>query len=318
MTKSALILGITGQDGSYLAHHLLNLGYKVIGASRDSYICDKSRLKRLGILEDVELCSISLTEFRSILQAVSFHKPSQIYNLAGLTSVGLSFELPVECMESIATATINLVEVIRFLDSGIRLFNAGSSECFGDTGTNVADENTLLKPLSPYAVAKASAFWQIYTYRKAYNIFCCTGILANHESPLRPTRFVTQKIVQSACNIHNGTANKVILGNILVSRDWGWAPEYVQAMHLMLTAETPNDYIIASGTTVSLKTFAELIYSKFDLNFSDYYRLDPSLCRPSELETINLDPSKIYRNLGWRSTNSIQQIADKLCSNELF
>lgn len=316
--NTALIIGITGQDGAYLAHHLLNLGYKVVGSSRDSYVCDKSRLMRLGILKDVELCSISLTEFRSILQAVSFHKPSHIYNLAGLTSVGLSFELPVECMESISTATINLLEVVRFLDYDVRLFNAGSSECFGYTGAKIANEETLFKPLSPYAVAKASAFWQVYTYRKAYNIFCCTGILSNHESPLRPSRFVTQKIVQSARDILKGVAKKATLGNMQIFRDWGWAPEYVRAMHLILSSHTPSDYVIASGTTVSLKSFAELIYSKFNLNFNDYYISDPSLFRPSELESLALDASRIYKNLGWRSTISIDQIADKLCANELF
>ena len=196
--KTALIIGVTGQDGAYLSHHLLSHGYRVVGSSRDSFACDTSRLKRLNILNDIELCSIATNDFRSVLKTISSVQPCEIYNLSGLTSVGLSFELPVECTESIANATVNLLEAIRFMGGGIKFFNAGSSECFGDIGETPANETTLFQPLSPYAVAKASTFWHVSAYRRAYDLFCCTGILSNHESPLRSERFVTRKIVESA------------------------------------------------------------------------------------------------------------------------
>jgi GDPmannose 4,6-dehydratase len=195
MTRTALITGVTGQDGCYLAHYLLGLGYRVVGTSRVAQMANISGLERLCVASDVELVSLTLNDFRSVLRAVSNVNPDEICNLAGQASVGLSFEQPVEVMESITVATLNILEAIRFLGGDIRFFNAGSSECFGDTGTSWATESTPLRPLSPYAVAKAAAFWQVATYGEAYGIYACTGILANHESPLRPKRFVTQKII---------------------------------------------------------------------------------------------------------------------------
>ncbi|MFM9104698.1 MAG: GDP-mannose 4,6-dehydratase [Cyanobium sp.] len=206
MSTTALIAGITGQDGAYLAHHLLSQGYRVVGTSRDAQMADLSRLERLGIAADVELVSLAPNDFRSVLKVVSSAQPQEIYNLAGQTSVGLSFDQPVECMESISVATLNLLEVIRYLGGGIRFFSAGSSKCFGQTGEEPATEDTPLRPRSPYAVAKAAAFWQVATYREAYGMFACTGILANHESPLRPKRLVTQKIIEGVKAIKAGRA----------------------------------------------------------------------------------------------------------------
>ena len=231
MPRTALIAGVTGQDGAYLAHHLLNLGYRVVGTSRDAQMADTSRLERLNISTDVEVLSLAPNDFRSVLKVVAGVKPDEIYNLAGQTSVGLSFEQPVECMESISVATLNLLEVIRFLGGGIRFFSAGSSECFGDTGQAPATEDTPMRPGSPYAVAKAAAYWQVATYREAYGMFACTGILANHESPLRPKRFVTQKIIEGVKAIKAGRQTTIQLGNLDIWRDWGWAPDYVRAMH---------------------------------------------------------------------------------------
>ncbi|MEY2914751.1 MAG: hypothetical protein RLZZ184_4060, partial [Cyanobacteriota bacterium] len=202
--KKALICGVSGQDGSYLAQLLLNQGYTVCGTSRDAQISPFQNLVDLGIKDQVKLESMSLTDFRSVLQILTKIQPDEVYNLAGQTSVGLSFGQPVETLESIATGTLNLLEAIRFLGAAIKVYNAGSSECFGDTGNIAAEETTPFRPRSPYAVAKATAFWEVANYREAYGLFACSGILFNHESPLRPERFVTQKIVATACRIAQG------------------------------------------------------------------------------------------------------------------
>ena len=223
MTK-ALICGMPGQDGAYLAKLLLDQGYSVCGTSRDAQMSSFGNLTRLGIRDLVKLESMSLNDFRSVLQVLAKIEPDEVYNLAGQTSVGLSFEQPVETLESIATGTLNLLEAIRFTGGKIKLYNASSSECFGDTGGQAAEESTLFHPRSPYAVAKATAFWEVANYREAYDLFACSGILFNHESPLRPQRFVTQKIVSVACRIAAGSPEKLQLGDISVQRDWGWAP----------------------------------------------------------------------------------------------
>ena len=227
MIKKALIIGITGQDGAYLAQHLLAKGYAVTGSSRDVMASSFGNLNALGIREQVKLISVSINDFRSVFNAIQSSDPDEIYNLAGQTSVGLSFEQPVEAIESIAIGTLNILEVIRVLGKSVRFYNAGSSECFGDTGMTPADENTPFAPRSPYAVAKSTAKWLIHSYRESYGLYACTGILFNHESPLRPERFVTQKIIVGASKIKAGFIQKIQLGNLDICRDWGWAPEYV-------------------------------------------------------------------------------------------
>lgn len=205
MTKKALICGVSGQDGAYLSRFLIGKGYDVHGTARDAQMASFSNLIKLGIRDQIKFHSMALNDFRSVLQVLSHVQPDEIYNLAGQSSVGLSFDQPVETLESISVGTLNLLEAIRFMKRPIRLYNAGSSECFGNTGGQPADENTPFRPRSPYAVAKATAFWEIANYREAYNLYASTGILFNHESSLRPERFVTQKIVRSACRIASGT-----------------------------------------------------------------------------------------------------------------
>src|SRR6266568_5915916 len=232
--KKALICGVSGQDGSYLAELLLKKGYEVHGTARDAQVTSFPNLLTLGIRERVTFHSMAPNDFRSVLQVMAKVIPDEVYNLAGQSSVGLSFEQPVETLESISVGTLNLLEVIRFIGRPIRLYNAGSGECFGDTGGAPEDENTPFRPRSPYAVAKATAHWEVANYREAYNLYACTGILFNHESPLRPERFVTRKIVKAACRIAAGSGEKLHLGNISIARDWGSAEEYVVAMWLML------------------------------------------------------------------------------------
>lgn len=318
MARTALIAGVTGQDGAYLAHHLLSQGYRVVGTSRDAQMADLSRLERLEISADVELMSLAPNDFRSVLKVVSSAQPQEIYNLAGQTSVGLSFDQPVECMESISVATLNLLEVIRYLGGGIRFFTAGSSECFGQTGIEHATEDTPLRPCSPYAVAKAAAFWQVATYREAYSMFACTGILANHESPLRPKRFVTQKIIEGVRAIKAGRASTIELGNLDIWRDWGWAPDYVQAMTLMLQADEPADYLIASGTTTSLRDFAQAAFAEADLDLADHLVSLEALKRPADLAYSAMDPSRIAAQLGWRSHRPVRDIVQKMFASDLF
>jgi len=226
MSKKALILGVSGQDGAYLVKHLLGKGYEVIGASRDADNNPFFGLHKLGVFDSVELESVSTLDFRSVAQVLQKHRPDELYNLSGQSSVGLSFTQPADTIESHLQATINILEVIKFLDMPIRFYNACSSECFGDIdATSPANEQSPFRPRSPYAVGKAAAFWAVANYREAYGLFACSGILGNHESPLRPKRFVTQKIIQSAKNISSGKQERLELGNTDIIRDWGLSSE---------------------------------------------------------------------------------------------
>src|SRR5216683_2545867 len=228
-TKRALIVGVSGQDGAYLAKLLLDKGNEVIGTSRDAQVARFDNLVRLGIDAKVRLESMMPTDFRSVVEVLSKWMPDEVYNLSGQSSVALSFKQPVDALNSVLNATVTLLEVIRFLGKPIRLYNAGSSECFGDVTGGLAAESTPFHPRSPYAAAKAAAHWMVANYREGYGVRACTGILFNHESPLRPERFVTKKIAVAVARIAAGKERKVSLGNMSIQRDWGWAPEYVEA-----------------------------------------------------------------------------------------
>ena len=317
MGKKALICGISGQDGAYLAELLLKAGYTVSGTSRDAQMSSFSNLKRLGIKEQVKLESMSLNDFRSVLQVLIKIQPDEVYNLAGQSSVGLSFEQPVETLESIATGTLNLLEAIRFTGAKIKLYNAGSSECFGDIGDNSADENTPFRPRSPYAVAKSAAFWEVANYREAYGIFACSGILFNHESPLRPERFVTQKIIAAVARIAQGSPETLQLGNMDIQRDWGWAPEYVEAMYLMLQQEQPDDYVIATGESCKLADFVATAFATVGLNWQDHVISDRSLLRPTDLAISRGNPNKAKEKLGWQAQYKMTDIVRMMVENRL-
>lgn len=306
--KKALICGISGQDGAYLAKLLLDKGYTVCGTSRDAQMSSFRNLVRLGIRDRVKLESMSLTDFRSVLQVLAKIEPDEVYNLAGQSSVGLSFEQPVETLESIATGTLNLLEAIRFTGSKIKFYNAGSSECFGDSGDRAADETTPFRPRSPYAVAKSTAFWEVANYREAYGLFACSGILYNHESPLRPDRFVTQKIVSAACRIAAGSPDQLHLGNISVQRDWGFAAEYVEAMYLMLQHSQPDDYVIATGETHSLEEFVATAFATVDLDWQEWVNIDKSLYRPTDIAVGRGNPAKAKQQLGWEAKSKMPDV----------
>ena len=318
MSKTALVCGVTGQDGAYLAKLLLSKGYKVIGTSRDAEANSFSNLDKLGIKSQVTLTSMSLNDFRSVLQVISKYEPVEIYNLAGQTSVGLSFSQPVETMESISAGVLNLLEAVRFVNKKIRIYNAGSGEAFGDTGSEPANEETAFRPRSPYAVAKAAGFWQVANYREAYDLFACTGLLFNHESPLRPQRFVTQKIVNGAKDIAAGNLKNMVLGNLDITRDWGWAPEYVEAMWLMLQSSSADDYVIATGTSYSLEQFVEKAFEPYGLDWKKYVQVDKSLFRPLDIHVSRADSAKAKEKLGWEAKATLDQVIGKMASDSLI
>src|SRR5450755_2945957 len=251
----ALICGVSGQDGAYLAKLLLEKGYTVTGTSRDAGNFSTGNLAKLAILNRIQLVSMATADSRSVLDVLRKADADEIYNLSGQSSVGLSFQQPAETLNSIISANLNILEGIRHLGKKVRFFNAGSGEIFGETKAGGASEADPISPQSPYAVAKAAAFWLVANYRNAYGLHASTGILFNHESPLRPARFVTKKIIATACRISRGSGEKLTLGNMDIRRDWGWAPEYVEAMWRMLQQETPADFVIATGSSHSLEDF---------------------------------------------------------------
>jgi GDPmannose 4,6-dehydratase len=316
--KSALISGVTGQTGAYLAHHLLNSGYRVIGGTRDAGSADCSRLARLGVLNNLELISLAPADFRSVIQILRAYQPDEIYYLAGQTSVSLSFDQPFEAFESIAIGTLNFLESIRLLDKPCRFFNAGSTESFGSYQGEVISESSPLRPISPYAVAKATSFWMTCNYRQSYGIHACTGLLSNHESPLRPTRFVTSKIVNAIHRIKAGEQQTLHLGNLSVARDWGWAPDYVKAIHKIMLANSPTDYIVATGYTHSLTEMITQLCDLAGLVPEQILRSDNSLLRPTDLQIAHLSSAKIQQELGWRPSTSFPELINKLFYDQLF
>jgi GDPmannose 4,6-dehydratase len=315
LAGTALIFGVSGQDGAYLAHLLLSKGYQVHGTSRDREMSSFANLRQLGILGRVILHSAVLTDFRSVVEVINRVRPTEIYNLASQASVGLSFDQPVETLNSTITSTINILEAIRFLKLDSRFYNASSSECFGNTSVP-ADESTPFHPRSPYGVGKAAAFWAVANYREAYGLFACSGILFNHESPLRPVRYVTQKIIRGAADITEGKADHLELGALSIARDWGWAPEYVDAMARMLRHDRPEDFVIATGETHRLEDFVAQAFQGFGLDWQRHVRSDPALLRPTDIAHSVGNPGKAERLLGWRAERRMTDVVAALVEAE--
>ena len=312
----ALICGVTGQDGSYLAQLLLDKGYEVFGTSRDVQVANCRNLAYLGVEQRVGMISMAPTDFRSVLSALDRARPDEIYALAGQTSVGLSFDMPAETLESIAFSTLNLLEAIRFLKLDTRVYHASSSECFGNLNGVPADEDTPFRPRSPYGVAKTSAHLLVANYREAYGLFAANGLLFNHESPLRPTRFVTRKITAAAARIAAGSDEPLRLGRLDIVRDWGSAPEYVDAMWRILQLDAPDDFVIATGQSCSPEDFVAAVFAQFDLDWHDHVVSDPALARPSDLDWSGADPRKAAERLGWRAQTTMPALAKLLARAE--
>ena len=317
MQKKALIIGITGQDGAFLAKYLLDHNYLVYRTSRDAELSKFDSLVKLGIHGKVKLFSMSLIDFRSVFQVFLEIQPDEVYNLAGQTSVSLSFKLPVETLESISLGTLNILEVLRLLKFKSKFYNASSSECFGNTAGIPANELTPFMPRSPYGVAKASSFWLVDNYRQAYNLFAASGILFNHESYLRPSRFVTQKIITSVCDIANKKISEFEIGNINIERDWGWAPEYVVAMHSILQQEEPEDFIIATGNSISLKEFIVKTFEYFGLNYENHLVVNEGLFRPTDIIISKADPSKAKKILKWEAKTNVDGVIKNMIEYKL-
>jgi GDPmannose 4,6-dehydratase len=313
---TALICGVSGQDGAYLAKLLLERGYRVVGTSRDVQAGVFENLTQLGVFDSVELASMASNDFQCVAETLARYEPQEVYHLAGQSSVGLSFEQPAETFESISLGTLNMLEAIRLSGCPTRYFSAGSSECFGDTGGLAADESTPFRPRSPYAVAKAAAFWQVATYREAYGVYACSGILFNHESPLRPERFVTQKIIKAACRIAAGSQERLHLGNLDIHRDWGWAPEYVDAMSRMLAQDTPQDFVIATGETHALEAFVAQAFAALGLDWHDHVTSDPTLMRPTDMRISRANPARAAEHLGWRASKRMQDVVRAMVAAE--
>jgi GDPmannose 4,6-dehydratase len=317
MGDRAFICGISGQDGTYLAKLLLDQGYEVWGSSRDAELTPFDNLHRLKVFNSVRLVSLNLRDTGSAIGVLRRIRPHKVFSLAGQSSVGLSFEQPVETIESIALGTLNLLEAVRLSDQDIRLYNAGSTECFGDTGDSVANESTQFRPRSPYAVAKASAYWSVTNYREAYGMFACTGILSNHDSPLRPRRFVTRKIIHAAACLALGRETTLTLGNLEIERDWGWAPEYVQAISMILDQSLPQDYIIATGQSHTLTQFIETAFRLIGKDWHDHVTVDDHLMRPTDIRRNKVDPSKAATLLGWTAKNGMEQVISMMLESEM-
>jgi len=312
MKKTALICGIGGQDGAYLSEFLLKKKYNVIGTSRDHLGNSFSGLKFLNIQNKINLISIDPKDFHSVFSAIQLWRPDEIYYFSAQSSVSLSFEQPIDTLESITIGVLNVLEACRMVDFPIRFYNASSSECFGDTSGNSATEETPFNPKSPYAIARSTGHQFVENYRSSYDLYAVNGIAFNHESTLRPERFVTQKIVSAVKRISEGSKEKLFLGRLDIARDWGWAPEYVVAMWKMLQQKEPKDYIIATGKTNKLEKFVDIAFSIKKLNWEKYVVQKKEFMRPNELAISKADPSKIYNDIGWKAKIYLEKIINKM------
>jgi GDPmannose 4,6-dehydratase len=299
MSKSALITGITGQDGAYLAKFLLEKGYNVYGIYRRLSTPNFWRLQYLGIFNKINLIPADMIDAASIVEAIKISQPDEIYHLAAQSFVGASFEQPIGTGEITGLGVTRILEGIRQINPDIKFYQASTSELYGDGGTKAQNETTLFMPSSPYAAAKLYGYWVTQIYRKGYGIFACNGILFNHESPLRGMEFVTRKISNSVAKISLGLEKELHLGNLEAKRDWGYSPEYVESMWLMLQQEKPDDYVIATNETHSVREFAEKAFGILDLDWQDYVKVDKKFTRPLDVNYLQGDYSKAKKNLGW-------------------
>lgn len=308
MTKRALITGITGQDGAYLARLLLSKAYQVFGAVRQTGVVNTDKLNELGIAEKIEFVPFDMLDYNSIIKVLERVQPDEIYNLAAQSSVAASFEQPLLTGDTTGLGAARLLEAIRTVNPGIKFYQSSSSEMFGKIEAVPQNEKTPFFPCSPYAAAKLYAHFMTVNYRQAYGLFSCAGILFNHESPLRGLTYVTRKITHTVAQIKHGLANELRLGNMDVQRDWGFAPEYVEAMWLMLQQEQPDDYVIATGETHSVREFVEKAFSHVGLDWRDYVVVDPAFYRPADIKLVVGDAAKARIKLGWQPKTAFSEL----------
>ena len=318
MSKKALITGISGQDGAYLAHFLLDKGYTVVGLLSEGRSHSLERLKALGINEKLSFYSCILTDSQQVQKAIQQVRPDEIYNLAAISSVGRSFQSPGETICFNVSSVLSLLEAIRSSGLNVRFYQASSSEMFGNADHLPVNEKTPFRPVSPYAVSKVTGHFLTKHYREVFNLFCSCGILFNHESMLRSAQFVTKKVLSAAVRISKGSKEKLSLGNIDVCRDWGYAPAYVKAMWLMLQQTTADDYVIASGQAHSLREFIEIVFRSLGLNWEEFVKIDQNLYRPADINVIYGDTTKAKKELGWQYKDSFEDLVKRLVQDELY
>lgn len=298
--KKALITGITGQDGAYLAQLLLEKGYKVYGGVRRLSTPNFWRTDELGITNDIEIVDFDLLDSTNIIRVIQTIQPDEVYNLAAQSFVGVSFEQPLVTGDITGLGATRILEAIRIVNPKIRYYQASTSEMFGLVQEIPQKETTPFYPRSPYGVAKLYAHWMTINYRESYDIFACTGILFNHESPLRGEEFVTRKITKAVAEIKVGRRSELRLGNLDAKRDWGFAKDYVKAMWLMLQQDVPGDYVVATNETHTVREFVDIAFSAVGLDYKDYVVIDPKFYRPAEVDILIGDASKAEKELGWK------------------
>lgn len=313
--KRALITGITGQDGSYLAELLLEKGYKVYGLIRRTSLQNLWRIE--GILDRINLIYGDLTDLSSLIRAIEGAEPDEVYNLAAQSFVQISWQEPLHTLLVTGLGAVNLFEAVRIVNPKVKIYQASSSEMFGKVKESPQNENTPFHPRSPYGVAKVMAHYAAINYRESYNMFICSGILFNHESPRRGLEFVTRKISWSVARIKKGLQKELRLGNLHARRDWGYAPEYVEAMWKILQLDEPDDFVIGTGETHSVEEFVRKAFEFVGLNWKDYVKVDSSLLRPAEVEELRADPTKAKEKLNWEPKVSFEELVRIMVEEDL-
>lgn len=306
--KSALITGLTGQDGAYLAKFLLGKGYRVFGLTPRRSTDTSWRLQYLNIQDDVETIYGDVTDLSSVLRALKKSEASEVYNLAAQSFVGTSWDQPVLTAEVSGVGVVNILEAIRQTNPQIRFYQASTSEMFGLIQEEKQNESTPFYPRSPYGVAKLFGHWSTVNYRESFNLHANSGILFNHESPLRGIEFVTRKVTDGVARIKQGLQKDLFLGNIDVKRDWGFAGDYVEAMWLMLQQDKPDDYVVATGRTTTVRDMCQIAFAHVGLNYEDHVKIDPKFYRPAEVDVLLGDATKANTKLGWQPKTSLEQL----------
>lgn len=319
MQKTALITGITGQDAAYLAELLLAKGYRVVGAYRRTSGLDTWRLRYLGIESQITLESMDLEDLSNQIRLITKYMPDEIYNLAAQSFVGVSFEQPILTGKVTGLGVVNLLEAVRIAHPKARFYQASTSELYGKVQSVPQTEETPFYPRSPYGVAKLYGHWMTVNYRESYQLYACAGILFNHESPLRGIEFVTRKITDAVARIQTGKLDELVLGNLDAKRDWGYAKEYVEAMWRMLQQDEPQDFVIATGYTHSVRDFVELSFEAAGItNWRDYVRTDAQFSRPSEVDLLIGSPDKAKKVLDWEPSMMLDELAALMVKEDLI
>lgn len=315
--KNALITGITGQDGAYLAQLLLSKGYKVYGTMARRSTPTTWRLDYLGITNEVEIIEADMVDPTSLLRAVKESNPCEIYNLAAQSFVGTSWNQPIATAEITGLGVLNLLEAVRLTEPSIKMYQASTSEMFGLIQEDKQSESTPFYPRSPYGVSKLFGHWMTVNYRESFNMYACSGILFNHESPLRGIEFVTRKVTDAVARIKLGKQNKLLLGNIDAKRDWGFAGDYVEAMWLMLQQDYADDYVVATGETTTVRDMCKIAFEYVGLDYTNFVEIDPRFYRPAEVDVLLGNPEKANEKLGWKAKTSLESLIHMMVDADL-